>query len=171
MRNKKVLLLVQAAMIAAVYVVLTYFISAFNLASGAVQVRISEALTILPFFTPAAVPGLAIGCLLSNLLTGCAVWDVIFGSLATLLGAIGTRLLTRGITDTSDRRKWLAPLPPIIANTIIVPFVLRYAYGLTGSIPYFMLTVGIGEVLSCGVLGMLLLNVLQKNRAYIFPED
>ena len=72
MRNKKVLFLTQAAVIAAIYVVLTIFISAFNLASGAIQVRISEALTILPFFTPAAIPGLAIGCLLSNLLTGCS---------------------------------------------------------------------------------------------------
>ena len=86
MRNKKVLFLTQAAVIAAIYVVLTIFISAFNLASGAIQVRISEALTILPFFTPAAIPGLAIGCLLSNLLTGAAVYDVVFGSLATLLG-------------------------------------------------------------------------------------
>ena len=76
MRNKKVLFLTQAAVIAAIYVVLTIFISAFNLASGAIQVRISEALTILPFFTPAAIPGLAIGCLLSNLLTGAAVYDV-----------------------------------------------------------------------------------------------
>lgn len=82
MRNKKVLLIVQAALIAAIYVVLTYFISAFNLASGAIQVRISEALTILPVFTPAAIPGLFIGCLLSNLLTGCMPLDVVFGSLA-----------------------------------------------------------------------------------------
>ena len=78
MRNKKVLFLTQAAVIAAIYVVLTIFISAFNLASGAIQVRISEALTILPFFTPAAIPGLAIGCLLSNLLTGAAVYDAVF---------------------------------------------------------------------------------------------
>ena len=95
MRNKKVLFLTQAAVIAAIYVVLTIFISAFNLASGAIQVRISEALTILPFFTPAAIPGLAIGCLLSNLLTGVAVYDVVFGSLATLLGAVGTYLLRK----------------------------------------------------------------------------
>ena len=90
MRNKKVLLIVQAALIAAIYVVLTYFISAFNLASGAIQVRISEALTILPVFTPAAIPGLFIGCLLSNLLTGCMPLDVVFGSLATQIGACGT---------------------------------------------------------------------------------
>ena len=120
MRNKKVLLIVQAALIAAIYVVLTYFISAFNLASGAIQVRISEALTILPVFTPAAIPGLFIGCLLSNLLTGCMPLDVVFGSLATLIGACGTYALRK--------HKWLAPLPPIVANTVIVPFVLAYVY-------------------------------------------
>ena len=122
MRNKKVLFLTQAAVIAAIYVVLTIFISAFNLASGAIQVRISEALTILPFFTPAAIPGLAIGCLLSNLLTGAAVYDVVFGSLATLLGAVGTYLL--------PKHKFLCTLPPVIANMVIIPFVLRYGYGL-----------------------------------------
>ena len=111
MRNKKVLFLTQAAVIAAIYVVLTIFISAFNLASGAIQVRISEALTILPFFTPAAIPGLAIGCLLSNLLTGAAVYDVVFGSLATLLGAVGTYLLRK--------HKFLCTLPPVIANMVI----------------------------------------------------
>ena len=95
MRNKKVLFVVQAALIAAIYVVLTYFISAFNLASGAIQVRISEALTVLPYFTPAAIPGLAIGCFLSNLLTGCLPMDVLFGSLATLIGAIGSYLLRK----------------------------------------------------------------------------
>ena len=113
MRNKKVLFLTQAAVIAAIYVVLTIFISAFNLASGAIQVRISEALTILPFFTPAAIPGLAIGCLLSNLLTGAAVYDVVFGSLATLLGAVGTYLLRK--------HKFLCTLPPVIANMVIIP--------------------------------------------------
>ena len=165
MQNKKVLFLVQAAMIAAIYVVLTYFISAFNLASGAIQVRISEALVILPYFTPAAIPGLFLGCLLSNLLTGGMIWDVIFGSLATLLGAVGTWLLCRG---SAPVKKWLAPLPPIISNTLIVPFVLYYAYQFPGSIPYFMLTVGLGEVISCGILGLLLLNILNKYRKYIF---
>lgn len=176
MRNKKVLYLVQAAVIAAIYVVLTCFISAFNLASGAIQIRISEALCVLPFFTPAAVPGLFLGCLLSNLLTGCIIWDVVFGSLATLLGAVGTRLLSghslKPVSDGQDGKKtdrpgWLAPLPPIIANTLIVPFVLRYAYQFPGSVPYFMLTVGIGEVISCGVLGFLLLKVLNKYQKFL----
>ncbi len=160
MRNKKVLFITQAAMIAAIYVVLTIFISAFNLASGAIQVRISEALTILPYFTPAAIPGLFIGCLFSNFITGCAPYDVIFGSLATLIGALGTYAIRK--------IKWLAPLPPIISNTVIVPLILAYVYGVEGGIPYLMLTVGIGEVLSCGVLGMILLFALQKNANRIF---
>lgn len=160
MKQKKAYFITQAAVIAALYVVLTMFINAFNLASGAIQVRISEALTILPYFTPAAIPGLFVGCLLSNFLTGAAIWDIVFGSLATLLGAIGTYLLRKW--------KWCAPLPPILANTIIIPFVLTYAYGLPGGIPFFMLTIGAGEVLSCGILGMILLFALQKYRDVIF---
>ena len=163
MRNKKVLLIAQAALIAAIYVILTCFISAFNLASGAIQVRISEALTILPVFTPAAIPGLFIGCLLSNLLTGCMPLDVVFGSLATLIGACGTYALRK--------HKWLAPLPPIVANTIIVPFVLAYVYMAEGTIPFFMLTVGIGEVISCYVLGMILYKVLNNYRSVIFKNE
>ena len=163
MKNKKAYFITQAAVIAALYVVLTLFINAFDLASGAIQVRISEALTILPYFTPAAVPGLFIGCLLSNFMTGAAIWDIIFGSLATLIGAIGTYLLRKW--------KWCAPLPPILSNTIIIPFVLTYAYGIPGGIPFFMLTVGAGEVLSCGVLGMILLFALQRYRNIIFKNN
>lgn len=168
MRNKKVLFITQAAMIAAIYVVLTYFINAFNLASGAIQIRISEALTILPFFTPAAVPGLFIGCLLSNLLTGCLLPDIIFGSLATLLGAMGSYVLRN--------HKFLVTLPPVIANMVIVPFILRYAYGVVirfdgtdWSIPFHMLTVGIGEIISCCILGTILINALSPYRQIIFP--
>lgn len=160
--HTKVLYLVQAAIIAAIYVVLTYFAAAFDLASGAIQVRFAEALTILPFFTPAAIPGLFIGCLLANFLTGSIFIDVIFGSLATLIGAVGTRLLRRN--------KFLAPLPPIVANTLIIPPVLSYAYHLPGGIPYLMLTVGIGEILSCGILGLGLLFALKKPARYIFPQ-
>lgn len=160
MRTKRVTFITQAAMIAAIYVVLTLFVSALNLASGAIQIRISEALTILPAFTPAAIPGLFIGCLISNLISGCMLWDIVFGSLATLIGALGSYLL----------RKWkyAVPVPPILANTIIIPFVLSYVYHLPEGIPYFMLTVGIGEILSCGVLGMFLYNILCKHRNVIF---
>lgn len=160
MKINKMLYLTHAAVIAALYVVLTIIANALGLANYAIQVRFSEALTILPFFTPAAIPGLFAGCLLSNLLTGCAVLDVVFGSIATLLGAIGTYLLRK--------KKWLAPLPPIAANILIVPFVLAYVYRFEGSIPYFMITVGMGEIISCGVLGMMLLNVLQKYARRIF---
>ncbi len=163
MRNKKVLFTTQAAMIAALYVVLTMLANALGLANHAIQVRFSEALTILPYFTPAAIPGLTIGCVISNLLTGCMPLDVVFGSCATLLGAVGTYLLRK--------YKWAAPLPPIIANTIIVPFILAYVYRAEGTIPYFMLTVGIGEVISCGILGMILLGVLEKYRHVIFKTE
>ncbi|MCQ2549656.1 MAG: QueT transporter family protein [Lachnospiraceae bacterium] len=162
MRNKKVLFVTQAAVIAALYVVLTLLANAFGLANYAVQVRFSESLTILPFFIPAAIPGLVIGCFLSNILTGCMLLDIIFGTVATLLGALGTHALRK--------HKWLAPIPPIVANTIIVPFVLAYVYQFEGSIPYFMLTVGAGEVISCGILGMILLFALEKRRSTIFME-
>ena len=160
MKTTRVRFMTQAAMIAAIYVVLTIFISAFHLASGAIQIRISEALTILPAFTPAAIPGLFIGCLISNLITGAMLPDIIFGSLATLLGALGTYFLRK--------YKWAIPIPPILANVLIIPWILSYVYGFPGSIFYFMLTVGIGEVISCGVLGLLLYNVLCRYRNIIF---
>ena len=69
------------------------------------------------------------------------------------------------------KRQWMAPLPPILANTVIVPFVLAYVYQFEGSIPYFMLTVGIGEILSCGVLGMILMGVLMKYRNVLFKTE
>jgi Predicted membrane protein len=155
------LTMVQAAMIAALYVVLTFVANAFGLANYAIQLRFSEALTILPYFTPAAVPGLFIGCLISNILTGCALPDIIFGSLATLIGAVFTYKLRA--------HKWLAPIPPVIANMIIVPFVLLYAYGIK-PLWFSFLTVTAGEILSCGVLGMLLLFTLEKYKAHIFKN-
>ena len=159
-RRNNTRFLTQSGAIAAVYVLLTMLAAALGLDSGAVQLRLSEALTILPVFTPAAVPGLFIGCLLSNLLAGGVIWDVIFGSLATLLGAVGTRLLRKN--------RWLACLPPILANVLIIPFVLTYAYGIPGGIPWFMFTVGMGEVLSCGLLGQLLWSTLDKHKGQLF---
>lgn len=157
--NVKVLFMAQAAMIAAIYVVITLVFAPFSY--GEVQVRLSEALTILPVFTPAAVPGLFIGCLISNILGGCIVPDIIFGSIATLLGAVFTYLLR-------NQSRFLAPLPPIIANALIVPFVLRYGYQVPLPIPFMMLTVGIGEVISCGVLGLVLHTALNKYKQVIF---
>ena len=161
MRNNKVLFLIQAAMIAAIYVVLTVVFAPFSF--GQIQVRVSEALTILPYFTPAAIPGLAIGCIVGNAIGGAILPDIIFGSLATLIGSCFTYLLR-------NQNKYLAPLPPIISNTVIVPFVLRHAYGVPLPIPFMMLTVGIGEVLSCGVIGMVLLHALKKHQYRIFKR-
>ena|SRR5574344_617864 len=173
--NRKTLYIAQAAMIAALYVVLTFLANMFGLANYAIQVRFSEALTILPLFTPAAVPGLFIGCIISNLLTGCMPLDVIFGSLATLAGAFGTLLLkkaaVRTVENVKKERPWIAALPPIAANTIVVPLVLRYVYELPGSIPYFMLTVGAGEVISAGVLGCILYYALRPHASRIFIQQ
>lgn len=158
MREKKVLFTVQAAVIAAVYVVLTTVFAPISF--GEMQIRFSEALTVLPYFTPAAIPGLFIGCIIGNLTGGAIPLDILFGSLATLLGALGSYALRR--------HRLLVPLPPILANTLIVPYVLYYGYGLTLPIPLLMLSLGIGEVISCGVLGLIVLFALEKQRHAIF---
>ena len=161
--------LVFSAMIATLYVVLSFLSNAFGLASGAIQIRISEALTILPFFTPAAIPGLGIGCLLFNLLSGAAILDVIFGTIATLLGAI----LTYFIGKLAKKIKWmrfLLPIPPILSNAFIVPWVLKTAYGLSDAYLYLIFTVGLGELISCGVLGMILLFALLPIQQQLFQN-
>lgn len=162
MKNKKALFITQAAVIAALYVVL---VVVFNYISfGPIQFRVAEALTILPYFTPAAIPGLFIGCILANVIGGAVVWDIIFGSIATLIGAVFTYLLRK-------KSKFLAPLPPVLANTIIVPWVLKYAYGAEEMVWFMAVTVGIGETLACYVLGMILLFALNKVRRQVFGED
>ena len=159
-KGMSVKFITQAAVIAAIYVVLVVI---FNYISfGPVQFRIAEALTILPYFTPAAIPGLFVGCIIANILGGAIVWDVVFGSIATLIGAIGTYLLRK--------HKWLAPVPPIVANTIIVPFVLKFAYGSEGMFAMFFVTVGAGEIIVCGIIGMILLYALTPVRHVIFGD-
>ncbi len=175
MKKNRIYKLTQAAVIAAVYVILTFVASSLGLSSGVIQVRLSEALTILPYFTPVAIPGLFIGCLVSNLLTGCMPLDVIFGSIATLLGAIGTYFIGAWSHKnmnpaTAKALMWMTPLPPIIANTLIVPHILAFVYRFKGSISYFMLTVGIGELISCGLFGLLLLFTLRKYETTLFPK-
>ena len=161
MKNKNVLFLTHAAMIASIYVILTEIFAPISFSVG--QVRIAEALTILPAFTPAAIPGLFIGCLIGNILGGAILPDIVFGSLATLIGACFTYLLRQ-------QNKFLAPIPPILSNSIIIPLILRYAYGLNYGIPFMILMVGIGEVISCGVLGMILYSSLAKHRHKIFKH-
>lgn len=163
MRNQKLIYLSQAAVIAALYVVLTFIAALMGLASGAIQVRLSEALCVLPCFTAAAVPGLFVGCIVANLLTGCALWDVVFGSIATLIGAVLCRVLRR--------YRLPALIPNILSNTIIVPLVLMYVYGTPETFWYLALTVGIGEIISCGVLGWLLGRVLEPHSERLFGKD
>ena len=154
-KRNKTALLTRGAIIAAIYVVLTYITNLFGLANGAVQVRLSEALCVLPVFFPEAIGGLTLGCFIANLVTGCIPTDIIFGSVATLIGAFGTYFLRK--------KPVLAVLPPIFSNAIIVPFVLKYAYGIGGAWWYFALTVGLGEIISCGVFGSVIIKIVQKN--------
>ena len=144
-----------AGLIAALYTVITVIVGVVGLANGAIQLRVSEALCVLPVFLPAAIPGLTLGCLISNLILGCLWQDVIFGSLATLLGAVGAYLLRR--------HAWLVPLPTVLANVLIVPPVLAYAYHAEEGLVFLMLTVGIGEILSAYVLGLIFLGGLRRS--------
>ena len=162
MKNKGTQFLTEAAAIGAIYVVLTLLLA--PLSFGEVQIRFSEALTILPFFTPAAIPGLFIGCIIANLLGGAIPVDIIFGSIATLIGAVFTYKLR-------NSNRFLAPIPPIAANAIIVPFVLRFGYGVNLPIPLIMLTVGIGEVVSCAIVGLILQTALLKYKNVIFRSQ
>lgn len=161
--TKSVRFITQSAAIAALYTAITVFISAFGLASGIIQIRISEALTILPYFTFSAVPGLFIGCIISNLLTGCALWDIIFGSIATLIGAFVTYALRH-------KSKYFAPLAPIISNTVIIPLILINVYGSKDAWWFLVLTIGIGEIISCGILGNMLMSIVDKNKNLIFKR-
>ncbi|SFG18946.1 QueT transporter family protein [Oribacterium sp. WCC10] len=162
MNNKKVVFITQAALIAALYVTLTFVFAAISF--GEVQLRIAEALTILPMFTPAAIPGLFVGCIIGNAMGGAVLPDIICGSLATLIGAYVTWLLR-------NRSPFIGCLPPIIANMIVVPFVLRYAYAVTLPLWFMALTVGLGEVLGCGLLGCILYFALNKHGEVIFKAD
>ena len=159
-QRTRILYLSQAGLIAALYTVLTVTVGAFGLANGVIQLRLSEALCILPIFLPAAIPGLTVGCLISNMITGCIWQDILFGTLATLIGALGARLLCK--------LPLLAPLPTVLANTLIIPFVLAYGYGFEGGVFYFMATVGIGELLSAYLLGVVLYSALRPYASRLF---
>ena len=161
-QDKKTRLMTESALIAAVYVALVLLFKPISF--GAIQFRIAEALCILPFFSLSAVPGLALGCLLGNFFSGAAMPDVVFGTLATLLAAILSYKLR-------DINKWLVCLPPILANAIIVPFVLQYAYGVPDGYFFLFATVGIGEILAVGVLGNILLLALEGRKEVIFRTE
>lgn len=158
MKESKVLFMTQAALIAAVYVILCIVFAPISF--GEIQVRVAEALTVLPFFTPAAIPGLFIGCFLSNMIAGNIMMDMVFGSLATLLGALGTWYLR-------DHRI-MGLFPPILSNILIVPYVLRLGYGINLPIAFLRLTVGIGEVIAVAVIGSILRSALERYKGIIF---
>ncbi|MBP1754509.1 MAG: putative rane protein [Firmicutes bacterium] len=161
MNNKKTLFLTEAAVIAAIYTALVLMFQPISF--GPIQFRIAEALTILPYFTPAAIPGVAIGCLLSAFFTGADVLDLVFGSLATLIAAF--------LSYQLRRNKYLVPIPPILVNAFIIPWVLRYAYNIPDAIPFMMLTVGAGEVFAAGILGLVLLFALDRVKYIVFKNS
>ena len=148
-RNTKNLCL--SALIAALYAALAFQ----PISYGAVQFRISEALTLLPVLFPQAVPGLTLGCLISNLFNpmGATVYDVVFGTLATLIAAVLTWRMRASI--------WVRALPPVLCNAVIVGLVLTYAYGID-MLWMNMLTVGLGEAVVCYVLGVPMIKLLSR---------
>ena len=156
----------RGAIFGALYVVLTLVSSIFGLSSGAIQLRLSEMLCVLPLFAPEAVWGLTAGCAIANLITGAPWQDVVFGSLATLLGALGAWAFCRARGPV----RYLAPLPTVIANTVIVPTVLIYAYALEGTWWFFALTVGLGELVSAGVFGAILIPTIEKRLGVFFKN-
>ena len=154
--KRKSKFIAKASMIAALYTALTLVSAMFGLSSGAIQVRISEALCVLPVYSTAAIPGLAVGCLVSNLICGGTVYDILFGTAATLIGAL--------LAYTLKKLPYLSSIPTIISNAAIIPFVLILSgFGGWDMFPYFSLTVGIGEVISCGVLGTVLVFYLGRH--------
>ena len=157
-QNKTTLFLTRAGMIAAIYVALTFLSALMGLSSGAIQLRLSEAMCLLPLIFPEAIVGLTLGCAIANLVTGCVFWDIVFGSVATLIGALGAYLLRR----LPEKLDFVATIPTILANAIIVPFVLQFAYGVNDGYWFLFMTVGIGEVLSAGIIGTFLYRQLKK---------
>lgn len=155
--------IVHAACIAALYTLMTVCFAPIS--SGLIQCRIAEALCVLPYFTSAAVPGLFVGCLLSNILMGAPVYDVVFGSLATLLAALATWWLRRRAA------KYLAPLPSVLFNALIVGALMVWVYGL--GVPYWLaaLYVAAGQAVACFGLGIPLLLALERFAPRLFPAD
>jgi uncharacterized membrane protein len=146
--------IIKAAIIASIYAALTILL--MPISYGPIQVRVAEALTVLPYFTSAAIPGLFIGCLVSNIAGGLGWMDIIFGSLATLISAYITYLIRKS-------KKVLVPLPAVIVNGIVVGWVVSTIYTeSTLPLGITMLTVAGGQAVSCYGLGYPLLKLLEK---------
>lgn len=143
--------ILQGAIIAAVYAALTILLA--PLSYGPMQVRVSEALTVLPALTSAGVPGLFVGCLVSNMLGPYGIVDVVVGSGASLLAAIGSYCLRE--------KPLLVPLPPVVFNGVLVGGMLHFAYGVP-NLPACMVWVALGQLVACYVLGYPLLRLLKR---------
>ena len=154
--------LAQGAIIAAVYAILTIFLAPIS--SGLIQCRVSEAMSVLPYFTFSAVPGLFIGCLIANLLTGAPIYDVLFGSLATLLAAYITFLMRKRVS------KYLAPLPSVIVNALVVGWLLTYIYEVGVSFWVAAGYVAVGQAIACFALGLPLMSLLERFAGKLFGE-
>lgn len=161
MKQRKTQFLTEAAIIAAIYTVLVFIFQ--SISYGPIQFRIAEVLTILPYFTPSAIPGVTIGCFLSAIFTGADVLDMIFGSLATLIAAL--------LSYSLRRYKYLVPIPTIVVNALVIPWVLKAAYGEAQPIPLMMLSIGASEFIAVGILGMVLLFALERVRHIIFKNN
>lgn len=153
----------QGAIIAAVYALLTIFLAPIS--SGLIQCRVSEAMSVLPYFTFSAVPGLFIGCVIANLLVGATIYDVIFGSLATLLAAYITYAMRKHFS------KYLAPLPSVVVNALVVGWLLTYVYEV--GVDYWIAVgyVAIGQAIACFALGIPLMKLLERFRDKLFGSS
>ncbi len=159
MENKKTpRYIALASIIAAMYVALTGLSALLGLDKGVIQFRISEALTVLPFICAPAVPGVAVGCFLASLIFGAIPVDFVFGALTTLAAAFLTMIIGKKLPKAG----WLACFPPIVLNSIVIPFILKYAYHFDGTVLFFMLTVFVGEAVCAGIVGTLLLYGMPK---------
>lgn len=166
--KKHIRFLTETALIAALYVALTQISFWMGLDKGAIQLRLSEALCVLSAFTFSAVPGLGVGCFLANLLTGSHPLDILFGSLATLCGALGGYLLRPLAPKKAGYL--LLPLPTVIANLLVVPPLLIWVYGVPDAYYFLLFTVGMGELLSAGVLGTFLYLLLCRRATQLFDR-
>lgn len=156
--------IIQTFVIAVLYFVLTFIANEFQLANGLnFQLRISEALTVLPYYTPAAIPGLFIGCLSANHAMNLPMYDVICGSTATLVAAVASYFLRKN--------KFTVPIPPIIINAFAVPAIYTFLLGFDEP-PFWrsVIMVGVGEAITCGVLGIALILGLEDYRDKLFPS-
>ena len=147
-----------AALIACIYAVIT--VSLNFLSYGPVQFRIAEGLTVLPYFSPYAIPGLFVGCILSNIISPMGLPDLIFGSMATLIAAIITYYVGK---SNLKFKKLLAPLPSVIVNAVIIGFMLKVLYVKDVPLYLNMLYVGIGQLVCCYGIGLPIMSLIEQN--------